>query len=278
MSLNPDYDGIVTLRPYPNGAEAEPPAELPAATTVESAAPAAPAVDQAPMWAPPELNTPVQAIEPVYRHEVPQEALQLPPPPVMAPSTFVAPARPRSRPRWVVPAAIGAIGIIASGTLGYFLWSTTGQRDVARHQLASTQSTLAATESQLTSAQADATARKATADYVRLYVADGARVLTDDENMNICKGYSQCRTAAQQAMTDMQLFQFDRGKASVPTALANSDAMLGDALSAEIAAVQQVINGMDNNNVADIRDGWAKLDRAMLSMGKAEAALGAGLK
>jgi len=178
----------------------------------------------------------------------------------------------------VVPAAIGVVGIIASASLGYFLWSTTGQRDAARHQLASTEATLTSTQATLTTAQSDAAARKLTADYVSLYVADAARVLTDDESMNTCRGYGQCRTAAQQALNDMQAFQSDRTKATVPAALANADAMLGDALTAEIAAVQEVISGMDNNNFNKVKDGWTKLDKAMLSMGKAEAALGAGLK
>jgi hypothetical protein len=176
------------------------------------------------------------------------------------------------------PVAIGAVGIIASGSLGYLLWSTTGQRDAARHQLASTQVLLTSTQDGLSTAQSQAAARQLTADYVSLYVADAARVLTDDESMNTCKGYSQCRTAAQQTLNDMQAFQSDRTKATVPAALANSDAMLGDALSAGIAAVQEVIGGMDNNNFAKIKDGWSKLDKSMLSIGKAETALGAGLK
>ena len=274
MSINPEYDGTVTLRPYPNGAESEPAAAV--------------APVQAPPAAPAQPYPPAQAIQPAYLPEAPHyeappaQAIQpayLPEAPrYEAPVPVVAPARTSSRPRWVVPAAIGAVGIIASGSLGYFLWSTTGQRDAARHQLASTQATLTSTQGQLTTAQSDAAARKLTADYVSLYVADAARVLTDDESMNVCKGYSQCRTAAQQALNDMQAFQSDRSRATVPAALTNADAMLGDALTAEIAAVQEVISGMDNNNFNKIKDGWTKLDKAMLSMGKAEAALGAGLK
>jgi hypothetical protein len=255
MSINPEYDGTVTLRPYPNGAESEQAAAV--------------AVDQAPPVTPAELNSPAQAIQPAYLPEPPRfEAI----------TPVVAPARTTSRPRWVAPAAIGAVGIMASGSLGYFLWSTTGQRDAARHQLASTQVLLTSTQDGLSTAQSQAAARQLTADYVSLYVADAARVLTDDESMNTCKGYSQCRTAAQQTLNDMQAFQSDRTKATVPAALANSDAMLGDALSAGIAAVQEVIGGMDNNNFAKIKDGWSKLDKSMLSIGKAETALGAGLK
>ncbi len=255
MSINPEYDGTVTLRPYPNGAESEPAV----AVTAEQARPATPA----------ELNPPAQLFQPAYLPE---------PPRFETPAPVVAAARTNSRPRWVAPAAIGAVGIIASGSLGYFLYSTTGQRDAARHQLASTQVTLTSTQGQLTRAQSDAAASKLTADYVTFYVADAARVLTDDESMNVCKSYSQCRTAAQQALNDMQAFQSDRTKATVPPALTNADAMLGDALTAEIAAVQEVISGMDNNNFNKVKDGWAKLDKAMLSMGKAEAALGAGLR
>jgi hypothetical protein len=265
MSLNPDYDGIVTLRPYPNAAEAE----QRDAGMVEFAPPTAVAADQAPTVAAPKLDSPVQAIEPLPL----PDGLQL----VVA-EPLVAPARIRSRPRWVVPVAIGAVGIIASGTLGGFVWSTIGQRDAARNQLASTQATLAGTQHQLAAAQVDAAAHKLTADYVNLYIVDSGRALTDDENMNVCTGYSQCRTAAQQALTDMQSFQSDRAGATMPLALENSDAMLGDALSAEIAAVQELITGMDNNDLAKVTDGWAKLDSAMLGMGKAESALGAGLK
>jgi hypothetical protein len=256
MSINPEYDGTVTLRPYPNGADGEPVAAV--------------AVDQAPPAAPAELSPPAPVIEPAY---FPEPVQPLP----SAPAAVVTTAR-SSRPRWVAPVAIGTIGIIASGSLGYLVWSTTGQRDAARHQLASTQAMLTSTQDRLTTAQSEAGARQLTADYVSVYVVDAARVLTGDESMNTCKGYSQCRTAAQQTVNDMQAFQSDRTKATVPAALANSDAMLGDALSAGIAAVQEVISGMDNNNFAKLKDGWTKLDKAMLSIGKAESALGAGLK
>lgn len=253
MSINPEYDGTVTLRQYPHGAESEPAAVAPV-----QAPPAAPAV----------VSPPAEAIQPAYFPEAPRYA---------APAPALA-ARTSGRPGWVAAAAIGAVGIIVAGSLGYFLWSTGGQRDVARHQLAATQATLTSTQDQLAAAQSDAAAKKLTADYVSLYIADAARVLTDDESMNVCSGYSKCRTAAQQSLNDMQAFQSDRTKATVPASLTNADAMLGDALTAEIAAVQEVISGMDNNNFNKIKDGWSKLDKAMLSMGKAEAAFGAALK
>jgi hypothetical protein len=194
-----------------------------------------------------------------------------------ASAPFTAPAR-KSRSSWAAPLAVGVIGILATGSLGYFLWSTTGQRDAARHQLASTQLTLTGTQALLANAQQDAADKKLTADYVSLYVVDSARVVIDDKNLNSCRAFGQCRTAAQQELNDMQAFQSDRAKATVPAALANSDAMLGDALSSGIAGLQELISGMDNSNIVKITGGWAKLNKAMLSMGKAEAALGAGLK
>src|SRR5260370_36794025 len=39
----------------------------------------------------------------------------------------VAPVEARSRPRWIVPAAIFAVGLIASGALGYFLYTTSSE-------------------------------------------------------------------------------------------------------------------------------------------------------
>lgn len=184
----------------------------------------------------------------------------------------------RARPRWAVLAAIAALGIIASGTLTGFLVTTIGQRDTARHQLAATQATLAGTKRDLSAAQAEATARKRTDDYVSLYVVNSGRVQTDYQTFNLCKSYSSCRTAAQQVLTDLQAFQSARSSANVPTALSNSDSQLGDSLSAAIAAVQQIIVGMDSDDTAKFKDGYQKLDAAMLSMAKAEAALGAEIK
>jgi len=188
-----------------------------------------------------------------------------------------APAK-RSRPLWLPSVAVGAVGLIASGTLGYFLYSTTNQRDALGHRLASTQTTLVSTKQELSTAQSDAAARKAVADYVSLYVVNHGRVQTDYQNIVNCDNYSQCRTAAQQMLTDMQKFQSDRASATVPRALANSDSMLGDALSAAIAGDQEFITGLDNNDRAKIKDGIQKFEAALLSMAKAESALGTAIR
>jgi hypothetical protein len=58
MSINPEYDGTVTLRPYPNDAESEQAAAV--------------AVDQAPPVTPAELNPPPQAIQLAYLPEPPR--------------------------------------------------------------------------------------------------------------------------------------------------------------------------------------------------------------
>lgn len=195
------------------------------------------------------------------------------------PPTVETPARAKpSRPGWLGSVAVGAVGLIASGTLGYFLYSTANHRDALVHRLASTQATLASTKQDLSAAQSDAAARKAVADYVSFYVVNHGRIQTDYQAVNNCDSFSQCRTASQQLLTDMQAFQSDRTSASVPRALANSDSMLGDALSAAIAATQELIVGYDNHDRAKWREGYAKLDAAMLSMAKAEAALGTAIR
>ena len=189
-----------------------------------------------------------------------------------------APARVRRPRRWILPVAIGVAGLIASGSLGGLLISTSSQRDDARHQLAATRAMLATTEQRLSAAQSDAEARKVTANYVSLYISDSAKVLTDYETIIACNAFSECRTAAQQVLEDLQAFQSQRAAANVPTALASSDGMLSDALSAAIAAAQEFITGLDTNSVSKLKDGGHKFDRAMLSLAKAETALSAGLQ
>jgi hypothetical protein len=178
----------------------------------------------------------------------------------------------------MVPAAIVAIGLIASCTLGYFLYATTGQRDAANHQLAATQATLATTKAALTSAESDAATKKITADYMSVYVTNHGAVQTDYQTFVACDGYSACRTVAQQLLTDLQAFQQARSAANVPPALSSSDAMLGDSLSAAIAATQLMITGMDKGDMAKFKAAYAKVEAAMLNVAKAEAALASALR
>ena len=100
----------------------------------------------------------------------------------------------------------------------------------------------------------------------------------DYNQIELCDGYSTCRFAAQAALTDMQSFQSDRHSVVVPLDLANADNQLGDSLSAGIAALQELISGMDTDNAGKIRDGFKKLEGAMLTMSKAEVALGSALR
>lgn len=195
--------------------------------------------------------------------------------PVAAPEV---PKAKRPRPAWIVPAAIAAVGVIASGALGYFLNATIQQRDTLHHQLVSTRATLDSTQQQLSAAQTDAATRKVTATYVAMEVADAGKVQTDYQVLNTCNHYSECRTAAQQLLSDMQKFQEDRKSANVPSSLAGTDSSLGDALSAAIAADQELITGADNDDPAKLKEGFTKLDAAMLSMAKAQATLGSQLK
>jgi len=245
MSTNPQYESIATLEGQANGSEPAPSAAL---------------ADLVPERTAEDVQAPAF------------EAVTAPAP--------AAPAAPsvRSRPKWVVPVAIAAAGLIASGALGYLFYSTNNKLDATRHTLAQTQLTLDGTKQQLTAAQVDAATKKVTADYLNLYANDAGKVRTDYELVVLCSDYSSCRTSAQQALNDMQAFQADRKAANVPSSLSTSDSELGDSLSAGIAALQELINGMDSDNVAKIKDGFNKLDASMLSMAKAEADLGSELQ
>jgi hypothetical protein len=225
-----------------------------------------------------EVGTTVATAEPapIVAVAIPP-AYELPPPPQRAPweaqvtaAPAQAPAAPRGRPRWIVPTGIAVIGLIVAGTLGGFLYTTIGQRDTARHQLATTQATLTDTEKQLA-------ARQTTDVYLKLYVLNSGKVTTDYENVTVCNSYVTCRTSSQDMLTDMKAFQAARSGAVVPAALATADTLLGDSLSAAMAADQELITGMDTNDDAKIKEGFKKLDAAMLSFAKAESAIAAPL-
>jgi hypothetical protein len=253
MAVNPEFDGVVNLQPRTRDVDA-----VSTVPTYPSTPPAAPeAADLSP--------APGPAVE----------SAVMPSPQVAA----------RKRPSWMVPAAIAAVGIIASGALGYVLYTTTGQRDAARHQLAgtkatlaSTQATLATSEADLATTRSDAATKKVIADYTSLFIANTGVVMTDYDNTAQCSNFSQCRTSSQQLLTDLQAFQTARSSAQVPSALSSADAALGDSLSAAIAGTQEFINGLDTANVNKFTDGGKKLDAAMLGVAKAESAIGTALK
>jgi hypothetical protein len=234
MAINPEIEGIVALRPEPNGAADE------VAVIIEPAPPSS------------QLESPV----------------------VLRPSE--KPVRAHRRRGWLLPVAIGAAGLIASGPLGGFLWSTIGQRDTARHELATTQTTLTTTRGQLTAAHSEAATRKVTSDYVTFAAVESGRAMADYGTMVACNSYGECRTAAQQTLSDLQAFQIQRAAATMAPALSNADGQLRDGLSAAIAALQELITGADNNDLSKVKDGGHKLDAAFLAIGKAEAALGTG--
>jgi hypothetical protein len=193
--------------------------------------------------------------------------VELPPPSAPVP----VPTARHPRPGWLVPAAIAAIGLIASGMLGYLFYTTNTKLQV-------TTQTLAATKVQLTNLQADAASKKQVADYLSMYTIDSGTVQTDYQQVVACSSFSTCRTSAQQALSDMQRFQSDRQSAKVPAGLSASDSQLGDSLSAGIAALQQLISGMDTDDVKKVDAGFKSLDAAMLGVAKAESALGSELR
>lgn len=253
MSSNPEVDSVVPLRSYPGGAEA----------AWSEPAPVAPPI-----------------VQPETAHPAASE-VQIAQPALSQPASVGA----HGRRGWVGVVAVGVVGLIVAGTLGYFLYATTGQRDAARRQAASTQATLttaqatlASTQATLTTSQSDLTALSAKSAYGTMYVTDSGRVRVDYQKLVACNSFGACRTAAQSALTDLQAFQADRSAASVPSAISNSDGMLRDALSAAIAADQEIISGFDTFSVGKVTAGLKKFNAAMLSMGKAELVLGPELK
>jgi hypothetical protein len=262
MAVNPEVEGVVSARPNPDADQADWSVRAPAESLV----------------------VPRQDIGYIETAPVAERGFGDSAAPIMsAPETEaqVAPEATRDNARsrgWVGVVAVGCVGLIAAGTLGYFLYSTTNQRDAALRQVATTKATLSSTEDTLTVAQQDLIARKTIAAYTRTYVADSGRVHIEYQKLEACTKFGACRTAAQSLLTNLQAFQSDRSAAGVPAAMANSNAMLRDALSAAIAADQEFISGMDTGNLNKIKDGWRKLSAAMLSVAKAEAALGAELQ
>ena len=220
----------------------------------------------------PEYDRVITLDQPQAQEPVPPE------PAAVLPASAPAEARRGTRPKWLLPAAIAVVGLIASGSLGYLFYSTNLKLTATQHGLAATQSTLRSTQQQLATLQSDAASKKTIADYMSTYTVDAGKVRTDYGLVVACGSYSSCRTSAQQALDDMQAFQSDRQSAAVPAALSASDGQLGDSLSAGIAALQELISGMDNDQVAKVKDGFSKLDDSMLAMAKAESALGAELR
>jgi hypothetical protein len=198
-------------------------------------------------------------------------AYELPAPPQSPPwEGHVVGAPARVRRGWIAPAAIALIGLIASGTLGGFLVATLGQRDTARHQLTSTQTTLAASEKKL----AAATANDA---YVHVYAVNSGLITTEYQNLILCDVYVTCRAAAQNILTDMTSFQAARANAAVPPALGDADSQVGAALIAGIAADKELTSAMDAADTTRIQEGFKKLDTAMLAFAKAESAVAASI-
>src|SRR5258708_12722456 len=185
-----------------------------------------------------ELRTTVAVAEPATLAAV-QPAYELPPPPQARPwgaQVAVAPAQApaRRRPRWIVPTGIAIIGLIAAGSVGGFLYTTIGQRDTARHQLASTQATLTDTQKQLA-------ARSATDAYVKLYVVNSGKVTTDYGYVIVCDSYLTCRTSAQDMLTDMKAFQAARSSAVLPAPLATPHPFLPASLTPPMPADPHLI-------------------------------------
>jgi hypothetical protein len=191
-------------------------------------------------------------------------------PPVPAPGAvaeFPSVAAPkRSRPGWIAPAAIAVVGLIASGSLGYLLYSTSNKLDATRHDLTETQL-------KLDSTTRDLEVEKAQAAYVQLYETDTGRLSTDYATVTECDSYSLCKSAAEAMLSDVQAFQEDHQTAKVPTAYANVDAMLGDSLTAEITALKALISAISTNDMDKVQNAYSDFNDATMTVFKTESSL-----
>jgi len=267
MSYHPEFDRLVATEPGPDGQEAQPPEAL----TPAPVAPVVP-VEPAPQYMAPQYApaAPVVPVEPAPQYMAPQYAPAAPPFYAEVPAS----ARKKRSFGWVLPVVIALIGLIASGSLGYLLYTTTNEREAALKQGAATQATLDKLQAQFDAQQADAASRKVVADYVFMVERNNARVHLDYHAMGTCKSFGACRIAAQNFYNDLQAWQSERGLAKTSTSLVAANNMLGDALSAAIAGARQFISGMDALNVNTVIAAGKKIDAALFSIDKAESAIG----
>jgi len=215
------------------------------------AEPAFPAPSAPPVYAPPVYAPPFET--------------------VAAAPTPVAVAAKRGGRGWIVPAAIAVVGVIASGSLGYLLYSTNNRLEATRHSLTETQLTLDSTKKDLA---ADLAAQKEQAAYVNLYETDLGRLSDDYTQLAGCDSFSLCKTATTTMLGDAESFQQDRQAAKVPAAYTNVDAMLGDGLTADIAALKELSAALSSKNSDRVQNGFSDVNDATLSIFKTEAALG----
>lgn len=213
-------------------------------------------------------------LTPPYLAALPAPAVQdYPAPPVYAPAyeppapAPVAAAPKKARPAWIVPAAIAVVGLIASGSLGYLFYST-------NQKLQSTQAQLTETRLTLDSTGKDLRSEKAQAAYVQLFEKDMGRESTDFAAVVECDSFSSCRSATNDMLSDTQAFQSDHQTAKVPPEFANVDSNLGDALTAEIAALKDLQSAINSGNETRISQAFGQVNDATLSLFKTESGLG----
>jgi hypothetical protein len=216
-----------------------------------------------------------------------------PTPPIAESPAEIPSATPRAQrksvPGWAIPAAIAAVCVIVAGALGGLLYVNTGQRDLARHQLAATTSTLTATkgaleatQGQLNTAETQLAIDSVAMKYETVTLADHGRVQADYDNLYIgCASTSQgstCRGAMQQLATDLVTYSSDHQSLSIPATAADADANLKDALRAAVAAAQEQVAAFDDTNVARWKAAISTVQGAMLNLAKAQAAVGTALR
>jgi hypothetical protein len=227
-------------------------------------------VTEAPVVAPEYPPAPAQPPAYVPAAEAPAYVPAFPapvivqPPAVPAYPAYAAPKK--ARPAWILPVAIAAVGLLASGALGYLFYSTNNKLEATRHDLTTTQL-------DLDGKNKDLAAEHAQAAYVSMYDQDLGRLSTDFGVLIECDGTSSCKSAAQAMITDTQAFQSDRQAAKVPASLSSVDSQLGDGLTAEVTALQDLVSAINSNNMDRIQSGFVEVSDATISVFKTEAQL-----
>ncbi len=215
----------------------------------------------------PSIQTPpyVEALPPAPADQPPVPAVYAPSYAPAAPLPVVA-APAKSRPAWIAPVAVAAVGLIASAALGYLFYSTNSKLEATQHQLTETALTLDTTQKSLDG-------QKARAAYVQLVDTDMGREGTDYASVTGCDSYNACHSAAQTMLSDTQSFQSDLQAAKTPSSFTNVQSMLSDSLSAEITALKGLISALDSHEMTKIQDGFTTVNDASLSVFKSESAL-----
>jgi hypothetical protein len=199
----------------------------------------------------------------------------------------------RRRSKVLLPAAIGAAGLIVAGVLAGFLVATIGQLDATRRaeasanaqlastraQLANTRTDLAGARSQLSAANQDISRRRAVEAYLSFFFTDEGLVQGSTATLEVdCRASSTgCAAGIRQIVGGVQKFQADRAAITVPPGLETANTQLQTALDQYIAGFDQLAAAVESGNQGQFGDAITKLHAADIAFAAAVSAIGASI-